>query len=695
MPLDRYAGTVARTRWNAKGAAALGIVAAICAHAYVHSGRDSNTPYVLSNPAHVEVFVNAQTQAGLKNLSGETIISTDSAPTAAILAAFERWNSISGTTLHFEPPVSVLTASGVTDGNSVITFADTPANRNISAGAVAVTRLISNATGEFTDTDIIFNPQFAFSTTLSPETFDIEGTLVHELGHAIGMGHAGSASSTMFATTAVGSGDLRTLTDDDKAFARGVYPAPGLPAFGSLLIDVAFSNGQPARGALITVIDRGRNQLITGLTNSSGRAEIGGVPVGDYVLYAEPANEPALPRHFSQRGVLDSIATTISGGPDAPTVWSVLPGNVTAAALTLQTEADVFNVIGAGGSEIGGVIKSDYGFIAQPGGLYSFELFGDGLDEPALSLSSISFLGAGVSVEGPFERDELELTDGSIYPLLRFRINVSPSAPLGSLAVMVRLGEQLSLFTGALEIADPTPTPLFVTSAVLNGASFQTLPLSPGGIFSIFGEDLAPGEGFGFFDPLSGGLVELLRGVTVLVDERPAPLFFVSPQQINAQAPAELQPASFVTVRVLRENASSAFRLAPVAASAPGVFVHPGSTRIVALNEDGTLNSAANPADRGSALTFYMTGAGVVSPHLAAGQPAPLPPPFHIVAADVEATIDNQPAVVEFAGAAPGFVGLVQINVRIPATASSGDSIVVRALAGGGASQPGTTISIR
>jgi uncharacterized protein (TIGR03437 family) len=686
---------MARTGWSAKGAVTLGVVAAICAHAYVRSGRDPNTPYFVSDPAHVEVFVTSQTQAGLKNFGGGTIISDDSSPTAAVLAALERWNSISGTTLHFDTPVSVLTASGLTDGKSVITFADTPSNRDISAGAVAVTRLISRASGEFTDTDIIFNPQFEFSTTLRAGTFDIEGTLVHELGHALGMGHAGSASSTMFATTARGSADLRTLVDDDIAFARGVYPAPGLSDYGSLLIDVALSNGQPARGALVTVLDRARNRLLTGLTSTSGRAEMAGVPAGDYILYAEPANEPALPGQFSQFGVLDSIATTIAGGPDSPTVWSVLPGNATAAALTLQPGSDALNLVGAGGSEIGGIVESDYGFIAQPGGHYNFELFGDGLEEPSILLSSISFLGAGVSVEGPLERDEIELTDGAIYPLLRFRIAVSPTAPIGSQSAMIRLGDQLSLFTGALEIADPTPTPTFLTSAIVNGASFEALPLSPGGIFSIFGEDLAPAEGFGFFDLLSGGLVELLRGVTVLVDNRPAPLFYVSRGQINAQAPAELQPGSFVSVRVLREDVISANRLAPVAVSAPGVFVHPESTQIVALNEDGTLNSVANPADRGSALTLYLTGAGAFAPHLAAGQPAPLPPPFHLVAAGVEATIDDLPAVVEFAGAAPGFVGLVQINVRIPTSASSGDNIVLRVLGGGSASQPGTTISIR
>src|SRR5690606_39227351 len=121
----------------------------------------------------------------------------------------------------------------------------------------------------------------------------------------------------------------------------------------------------------------------------------------------------------------------------------------------------------------------------------------------------------------------------------------------------------------ALEIAKPTPKPSFFTSGVVNGASFEAVPLSPGGIFSIFGENFAPAEGSGFFDPLSGKLIELLRGVTVLVGDRPAPLFYVGLGQINAQAPADLLPGSFVNVRVLREEVTSATRLLPVSAATP------------------------------------------------------------------------------------------------------------------------------
>ncbi len=289
----------------------------------------------------------------------------------------------------------------------------------------------------------------------------------------------------------------------------------------------------------------------------------------------------------------------------------------------------------------------------------------------------------------------MELLDGEIYPLLRFRIDVAPTAPIGSLSAMIRLGDQVSLFTGALEIAIPTPTPGFTSNGVVNAASFVAVPLTPGGIFSIFGTELAPAEGFGFFDPLSGGLIEILRGATILVDDRPAPLFYVSPEQINAQAPADLKPGSFVTVRVLRDDVSSFSRILAVAAAAPGVFVHPETNRAVALNQDGSLNSPANAAFRDTVVTIYLTGAGAVAPAIATGRPVPLPPPLSHVADGVTATINGQPAAVEFAGAAPGFVGLIQVNVRIPTASPVGDAVALRVQSGGAASQPGTMISIR
>lgn len=672
----------------------LGIIPAICAQAYVHSERRPGSPFLRANPDHIAIVVSDQTRAGLSNLDDGVTITSDSSPTAAILAALNRWNEIPGSALHFDNPVSVAEASAKSDEQTLITFADTPANRSIAFNAVAVTVLISTPSGNLTDTDIVFNPAFPFSTTLQPNTFDIEGTLVHELGHAIGMGHSGSVSSTMFASTGTASPDLRSLTIDDSSFAQGVYPALGPQSAGALIIDTKFNNGLSAAGVLVVAIDASSNTLLTGLSNNLGRAIIRGVPPGNYIVYAEPVNGPAEFGQFSQNIIQTSISTTFLGSADAPALLAVQPAVETKATLTLRPGVDLMNIDGAGAAPLGGFVENDFGAIVAPGGEYIFELYGEGLDDPSITLNSISFLGSGVTVSGPLEIED----DGffGFFQLLRFQIRIDPNASEGSLSAMVRAGEQTALFTSALEIIKPTPIPSFTSDGVVNAASFASgAALSPGGIFSIFGTELGPPvESSGFFDPLSGGLIEMMQGVCVLINERPAPLFYVGPGQINAQAPADLQPG-FVSVRVLRDDVSSPSVFVPVAETAPGVFLISGSNRAVVLNQNGTLNSPANPAARGSVITFYVTGAGIVDPSLATGQPAPIPGSLHHVAASVDARIGGQTTSVEFAGAAPQFVGLIQVNVRIPLTAPVGDDIELRLRAAQALSQAGARLAIR
>ena len=86
---------------------------------------------------------------------------------------------------------------------------------------------------------------------------------------------------------------------------------------------------------------------------------------------------------------------------------------------------------------------------------------------------------------------------------------------------------------------------------------------------------------------------------------------------------------------------------------------------------EGCLNSSSNPAKDGALLIAYLTGAGAVSPKVADGMPAPSSPPS-TVTSTVTATIDSQPAKVSFAGLAPDFVGLWQVDVIVPAGLAQG-----------------------
>jgi uncharacterized protein (TIGR03437 family) len=110
-----------------------------------------------------------------------------------------------------------------------------------------------------------------------------------------------------------------------------------------------------------------------------------------------------------------------------------------------------------------------------------------------------------------------------------------------------------------------------------------------------------------------------------------------------------------------------------------------------AANEDGNMNLAENPAERGSVVTLFATGTGLWDRDVPDGTPLPegLKP-----REAVTATIDGREAEVVFAGSAPGTLGTLQVNVRVPAEASPGlVDVVVRV--GRADSKEKATLAIR
>jgi uncharacterized protein (TIGR03437 family) len=169
-----------------------------------------------------------------------------------------------------------------------------------------------------------------------------------------------------------------------------------------------------------------------------------------------------------------------------------------------------------------------------------------------------------------------------------------------------------------------------------------------------------------------------LSGTEVLFDGMRAPVLYTSATQVGAVVPFGLtQPAT--QVQVLYKGVLSSPMTVPVVPATPSLFSldGTGSGPGTIVNQDGSLNSKDNPAARGSIVIVYGTGAGITDPAgvdgkvvLDAPYPAPLLP--------VTVLIDNQPAEVIYAGAAPALVmGLVQINVRVPSAASSGPEVPV------------------
>jgi uncharacterized protein (TIGR03437 family) len=220
----------------------------------------------------------------------------------------------------------------------------------------------------------------------------------------------------------------------------------------------------------------------------------------------------------------------------------------------------------------------------------------------------------------------------------------------------------------------PAGTPPSVAS-VTNAASFRQ-SFAPGALVSIFGAQLAPASAKASRVPLPLDLA----GVSVTVNGVRAPLFYVSPGQLNVQIPYEA-PVGTQSVLRITNNGQSVSTFINVSAVAPGVFT----------DQSGTLVPTGRAA-RGQVIEMYITGAGAVTPAVATGAapaaPATLdglPKPVQ----SVRVTVGNVEAPLSFVGIPSGLVGVMQINFQIPVAAPMGNQPVVVSV-GGQASAPAT-----
>ncbi len=196
--------------------------------------------------------------------------------------------------------------------------------------------------------------------------------------------------------------------------------------------------------------------------------------------------------------------------------------------------------------------------------------------------------------------------------------------------------------------------------AVRNAASGAEA-VAPGSIVSVYGQGLAAATAQATQSPLP---LEL-GGAKALVNGRAAPLYYVSPTQLNLQLPFETEPgAAGVEVGTARA-------VTTVTKSAPGIFAVQGDY------------AALNAAAPGEVVSIYLTGQGAVSPAVATGAAAPVRPPS-LIEQSVEVTVGGVKAEVLYAGLAPQTAGLAQINLRVPAVADGDQGVVV--IIGGAAS---------
>jgi uncharacterized protein (TIGR03437 family) len=195
--------------------------------------------------------------------------------------------------------------------------------------------------------------------------------------------------------------------------------------------------------------------------------------------------------------------------------------------------------------------------------------------------------------------------------------------------------------------------------ALLQGASGNA-KLSPGSLFSIYGTQLAGTTKISGETPWPRSM----DGVAVTINGVAAPLYYVSPTQINGQIPYETAVGT-ATVLISYGGAVSAQLTFPVVAANPGVLVYNGN-RAVAVNPNGGVNAANAGAKPGDIELLYFSGIGVPGVAVATGAGSPSVEPLGRSQYASSIKLNGQAVEVFYLGLAPGYPALCQANFRIP-----------------------------
>ena len=242
----------------------------------------------------------------------------------------------------------------------------------------------------------------------------------------------------------------------------------------------------------------------------------------------------------------------------------------------------------------------------------------------------------------------------------------------------------------------------------INAASFDTSNpglVVPGGYVSVFGDRMADSSA-----QADAPLPFILGGVQLLLGGKPLPLLSVNESQVNGLIPQDVPLYSNLQLTVQRGNTISVPVSSHVTGLQPGIFTTAQSGQGQgSILISGTATVAGTgygqlPVTRGQYVSIYATGLGKVvgtdgSTPPADGEPASLSTLFNTVA-KATVTIGGAPAPVAFAGLAPGFVALYQVNVQVPSNAPAGSAVpvVVTMTDGSGfsaSSQQNVTIAVQ
>lgn len=246
------------------------------------------------------------------------------------------------------------------------------------------------------------------------------------------------------------------------------------------------------------------------------------------------------------------------------------------------------------------------------------------------------------------------------------------------------------------ELSAPRQAPSYSAASIVNAASNTSNAFAPNTFVSIYGTNLAFTTRALQSDDLIGDRLPSVlpgTGVRVWVGNVPAHVYYVSPQQINILLPADMNPGN-TQMRVQVDSTYGPQVPITIGGAAPALFQLDAQTAIAA-HLDGSVATADSPARPGEWVILYATGLGPTIPTAAYGE---IPSTAAVLQnlSGFAVTLNGEKVPrdrVAYAGVAPGFAGLYQVNLRLPDNTPADPE--VRLISGGVTSPPGVRLPVR
>lgn len=242
----------------------------------------------------------------------------------------------------------------------------------------------------------------------------------------------------------------------------------------------------------------------------------------------------------------------------------------------------------------------------------------------------------------------------------------------------------------------PRVAPYYNAASTVNAADNRSGAFAPNTIGTIYGTNLAYSIAGLTADEVNGGAIPSVlpgTGVRVMVNSMPAGIYYVSPTQINFLVPAILLPGpSDILVAIDGVNGPDV--PIEITAAAPAFF-QLDATNAVATQPDGTVITPQNQARPGDIVILYLTGLGAVVPPLD-DREVPQTALWIQEFSSLQITLNGtpvDPSDILYAGVAPGFAGLYQVNLHLPSTVAKNPAI--RAVLGKQSSPDGVILPVQ